>query len=248
MKKLVLLLAVIIFGFTESFSQTDYLQFEVMSVTPKADKMDLFKKGMAAHNKKFHAKDPYKVGVSFTVSGPNSGAYTWVMGPTTWAQMDSRPGKGEHDIDWEKNVVPYCESFGEVSYWRVNNDVNYQPEGVTTLPKGRLRFNFVYPDQMDRFEAQMKKIMEVYKKYKYKNSFALVTRYGASSGAKAVTINNYPNWGSMDSAPGSFIKNFEELHGAGSWAKFLAELNLCIDRSQTYDELSEDVPELGGGN
>lgn len=248
MKKIVLMLALIAFALAPTLAQSDYLQFEVMSVTPKADKMELFKKGMAAHNKKFHSADPYKAAVSYVITGPGSGSYTWVMGPTTFAQLDSRPGKGEHDMDWEKNVVPYVEIFGEVSYWRVNQDVSYQPEGVSTLPKGRIRFNFVYPDQLDRFASQMKKIAEVYKKNKYKNSFALVERFGASAGPDVVTINNYPNWAAMDSAPGSFMKAYEELHGPGSWAKFLAELDLCIDRSKTFDELNEDVPELSGGN
>ncbi len=247
MKKLLLVLVVMVFTFTITMAQTDYLQFEVMSVTPKPDKLDLFKKGMAAHNKKFHNADPYKAGVSYIITGPNSGSYNWVMGPTTWTQMDNRPGKGDHDMDWEKNVVPYVASFGEVSYWRVNKDVIYQPEGAASLPIGRLWFNYVKPGQMNRYVEQMKKVMAVNAKRKSRNSFMLATRVGPSNGPGAVTINNYANWAAMDAA-GNFRKDFEEMYGVGSWDAFMEELDLSIERAMTFEELSQDEPELSGGN
>src|SRR5689334_19999555 len=91
-------------GFAQA--QTDYMQFEVIYVKPKLDKVDLFKKALTAHNKKYHATAPYKVNVYSVDTGPNSGAYAWVMGPVTWTQMDGAPGQGEHIMDWEKNVNP----------------------------------------------------------------------------------------------------------------------------------------------
>lgn len=244
MRKLVLFIGMIAFVVMASFAQTDYVQVEVMTVTPKADKLDLFKKGMAAHNKKFHAAGPYHVSVSYLVTGPNSGSYLWVMGPTTWTQMDKRPTKGEHDLDWDKNVTPYTQSTGAVSYWRLNRDVSYNPEGVTTT-KSRVRFNYVKPGQMDRYIEQMKKVAEVYKNKKYKTSFALWQHFGATNGANAVTINAYANWAALDNT-NNFVKDYEEVHGANSWARFMEELDLCIDRARGYDELTESVPELGG--
>jgi len=244
MRKLVLFVGMIAFVITASLAQTDYVQVEVMSVTPKADKVDLFKKGMAAHNKKYHPAGLYHVSVSYIVTGPRSGSYLWAMGPTTWTQMDGRPGKGEHDLDWEKNVTPYTESSGAVSYWRMNKDASYNPEGVTTT-KSRVRFNYVLPGQMDRYVEQMKKIVEVYNKKKYKRSFALWQHYGATNGANAVTINAYANWAGLDETI-NFAKDYEEVHGANSWARFMDELDLCLDRTKGYDELMESQPDLGG--
>lgn len=232
------------FLLTGAFAQTDYTQLEVMSVTPKADKMDLFKKGMAAHNKKYHPAGPYHASVSTTVTGPGTGEYTWVMGPVTFSQLDSRPGKGEHDLDWEKNVAAFSES-GPVSYWRQNKDISYQPEGVAVLPKGRIRYNYVLPGQMDRYVEQLKKVVAVYKSKKYKRSFSLWTHYGATRDANAVTINNYANWAGFDDT-GNFVKDFDEVHGAGAFALFLEDLERCIDTSRGYDELTESAPELGG--
>jgi hypothetical protein len=219
MKKQFLLVGLFAFALTAGTAQTDYVQVEVMGITPKADKVDLFKKGMAAHNKKYHSKDPHKVSVNYVVSGPNSGAYLWIMGPTTWTQMDSRPGKGEHDLDWEKNVTPYTESMSAVSYWRLNKEVSYTPEGGGALPKARVRNVTVRPFQMDRYIEQMKKIVAVYKKKQYNVSFELWVHDGATQGPDAVTIQGYANWAARDSGS-NFQKDFEEVHGAGSWARF----------------------------
>jgi hypothetical protein len=245
MKKQFLLFGLLVFALSAAHAQTDYVQVEVMSITPKADKLDLFKKGMTAHNKKYHSQDPYKVSVSYLVTGPQSGSYVWIMGPTTWTQMDSRPDKGEHNLDWEKNLTPYTESSGAVSYWRLNKDLSYQPEGSATFPKSRVRYIRVLPGQFDRYFEQMKKIVAVYKAKKYKSSFDLWEHVDVTDGPNVVTINAWANWAGRDSG-NNFVKDFEEVHGAGSWMRYQQELDLCLDRSKTYDELMEAAPELGG--
>lgn len=79
---------------TAAMAQTDYMQYEVIYLKPKADKTDLFRKGVAAHNKKYHNVAPYKVSMSLADSGPNVGAYTWVMGPATMTELDKAPAQG----------------------------------------------------------------------------------------------------------------------------------------------------------
>ena len=248
MKKTVLLVGLIALTLSV-MAQTDYQQWEVMNIKPKADKLDLFKKGVAAHNKKYHAADPYKVMVSSAITGPNSGQLTWVMGPATWTQLDNRPGKGEHDMDWEKNVVPYVESFGEISYWRADKDIQYRPANanMASYTKGRLRFFTILPGQSDRFADAIKKIAEVYKKKEYTASYSVYWRYGASPGPHVAVSLDFDKWAYLDK-PNAFVKDFEEVHGANSWDRFLDELALSVDRTKTFDELNETLVELGGGN
>lgn len=245
MKKMFLSFALFAFVLSGSFAQTDYVQVEVMSLTPKADKVDLFKKGLAAHNKKYHAAGPYHVSIGYVYSGPNTGNYTWYMGPTTWTQMDGRPDKGEHQLDWDKNVSPYLHAAGPVSFWRHNKEIDYQPEGVPESTKSRVRFHHVRTGQMDRFTEQMKKVMEVNKAMKSKMSFQVWTHFGFTDGPNAVTVQNFANWAALD-AVGDFAQEFEKKYGMGSWDRFLEELDLCIDRSRSYEELHENQPDLGG--
>jgi hypothetical protein len=245
MKKLILSIGFIAFVFGLAMSQTNYLQVEVTHLYPKPDKLDLFKKALAAHNRKYHATDPYKVSVSYSFTGFNAGSYTWIMGPTSFTQLDGRPAKGEHDIDWEKNVVPLCQSITPASYWRLNQELTYRPEGVTSMPKSRLRFNVVYPGKIDRYVEQMKKIVAVYKKKQYKIAFEVWMHYGLTDSYNVVSINSYANWAGLD-MPIEFAKDFDEVNGTGSYVRFIEDFDACIDRSKTIDELGESVPELGG--
>lgn len=245
MKKIVFLIGLLAIAIMPLSAQTDYLQWEVMNIVPKMDKLDLFKKGVAAHNKKYHAASPHKVSVYSVVTGPNSGSYTWVMGPTTWTQLDSRPGAGEHQLDWDKNVLPFCESIGEASYWRNEKDLSYQAAGDASFTKMRIRNNYVKPGEMDRYLGLMKMISEVYKKKNYTSSFSVDIRQGASQGPHVATFNSFAKWSWFDDNV-NFRKDYDEVHGTGAYDRFLKELDLCIDRSKTYDELAESVPELGG--
>jgi hypothetical protein len=207
--------------------------------------MDLFRKSLAAHNKKYHGAGAFKVSVYAVNGGPSSGQYAWVMGPTTWTQMDTAPGEGEHNTDWEKNIDPLCESVGEVMYWRSNKDISYTPEGSASFAKSRLRFSYIYPGQMDRFLEQMKRIVAVYKQKKYPTSFTFATRQGATAGPHAVSFLGFGKWAAFDNGP-DFPKDFDEVHGSGAYERFLKELDLCTDRSKTFDEFSVAAPELGG--
>ena len=245
MKKIILFVGILVSAFMPLSAQTDYLQWEVMNIVPKMDKLDLFKKGLAAHNKKYHAANPYKASVYSVVTGPSSGSYTWVMGPTTWTQLDSRPGAGEHQMDWDKNVLPYCESIGEVSYWRNYKDLSYQASGDASFTKMRIRNNFVKTGEMDRYLGLMKMNLEVYKKKNYTSSFSVDIRQGVSQGPHVASFTSFAKWSWFDENR-NFRKDFDEVHGAGAYDKFFKELDLCVDRSKTYDELVELVPELGG--
>jgi hypothetical protein len=246
MKKIVFSIGLMAFAIT-LFAQPDYQQWEVMNIKPKADKLDLFKKGVAAHNKKYHASGPYRVTMVSVLTGPSSGQYTWIMGPCTWTQLDSRPVKGEHDLDWDKNVVPHIESFGETSYWRLDKDINYQAANAATLTKSRLRFYTVLPGQSERLTDLLKKVVEIYKKKQYPASYNVYRRQGAAEGASVAVGLDFAKWAYFDATP-NLMKDYEEMYGANSWNRFLDEFALCIDRSKTTDELNEVVAELSGGN
>jgi hypothetical protein len=240
MKKQFIMTVVLAMLYATTFAQTDYLQFEVISITPKLDKVELFKKAILAHNKKFHSTAPYTASLTSILTGPNSNDFTWVMGPTTWTQMDGAPGVGEHADDWAKTVDPYVEKYGEMSYWRDYKEARYDAPGSATFKKTSMRAHRILPGQMDRYLDQMKKIAEVYKKKKYAGSFSVATIVGATTGINAVSFMNFDKWSWFDQRS-LLSKDFDEVHGAGAWTRFLEEIELCEDSSKTYTELSEAV-------
>lgn len=129
-------------------------------------------------------------------------------------------------------------------YWRAVKEAAYEPAGSPSLPHSRARVSYVHPGQMDRFTEQMKKVAEVYKQKKYSGSFSMATRWGETQGANAVTFTNFANWAFWDEDI-DFVKDFDEVHGAGAYTRFMEELDLCVDHAKTYDQISDPVPDLG---
>lgn len=69
----------------------DYVMYETtyLKVLPGHSKQ--FSEAMKAHNERFHGAGPHQASVWYITNGPRSGQMFWVMGPTTFTHMDSRP-------------------------------------------------------------------------------------------------------------------------------------------------------------
>jgi hypothetical protein len=243
MKKLFILLACFLFSYTIGQAQTDYKQWEGGYITVKSGQADMFEKAIAAHTKKFHNADPYKMEVFSVLSGPNSGKYFVALGPVTFTQIEGRPAGAEHDGDWSKNVVQYIQDEGETSYWRQDKDALFSAPGSDKFTRARFRNFTLLPGQRDRFQAILKQIAAVYKAKAYPASYSVYWKWGASAGPNVIAEIDVEHWSYFD-RPDTFAKDFEEVNGPGSYDRFQDEIPLCIDRAKTFDELLEFKPAL----
>ncbi len=244
MKNLLITLCLMMSICLSSWAQTDYLQWETHRFKAKDGQTAMFEKGLAAHNKKYHNADPYKTGIFNINTGPNSGQYELTLGPMTFTQNEGRPASAEHDADWQNNVLAYAESTGETVYWRADKDINYTPEGGTDgFNTYRWRYFTVLPGERERFEDQIAMVQEVYKTKKYAASYRSYWKWGASQGPHVCIEIGMKSLAYFDQ-PTNFEKDFEEVHGPGSLARFYDEFDLCVDRAKTYDELVEYRPDL----
>ena len=244
MKNLLITLCLMAWVSLSSWAQnTNYLQFEVGYTRPIKGKEDMLKKGIAAHTQKYHSADPYKVYFWEVLTGPMSGAYFTALGPVTFTQLDKRPSSPEHNADWQTNVSPYMEEVGEASYWRLDTALNYRPDGSQNFSKSRIRYATLRPGESDRWTEQMEKVLAVCKAKKYEGAWTVYRRYGASAGPHVCTEMAFNDWAYLDNL-GDFMKDFEEVHGAGSWSRFQDELAMAMDLTKTYDELISFLPEL----
>lgn len=243
MKNLMITLCLLTWASSSGWAQTDYLQWECGYTKPKNGQAEMYKKGFAAHAKKYHAADPYKVFIWDVLTGPHSGEYFVALGPATFTQLDNRPSSAEHDADWRTNVGAYVESEGESSYWRLDKDLNLRPEGSDNFGKSRFRYVTLNPGESDRYTEALKKVYAVVKAKNYGGTWSVYRRYGLSTGPHVCIEMSFPNWAYLD-APVSFIKDYEEIHGEGSYDRFLDEIAIAVDRSKTYDELISFLPEL----
>lgn len=85
----------------------------------------------------------------------------------------------------------------------------------------------------------------MYKQKKYAASYSLYTRIGATQGSDAIAGISFAKWAYFDNG-NNFQKDFEEVHGANSFARFQEEWDLCLDQTATFDELLEWMNDLTG--
>lgn len=242
MKNLFITLVLLSWGVMTSWAQTDYKQWETHRFTVKMGHEADFEKGLAAHNKKYHTADPFKTGIFDIHTGPNSGQVELSMGPMTFTQMEGRPDSPEHNADWAM-VMSHVESAGESMYWRADKEIEYAPAGSENFTALRWRYFTIRPGQSDRFEGLLKQVLAVYKAKNYGAGYRVYWRWGASQGPHACAEMSMSSWAFYDQ-PNTYEKDFEEVNGEGSYDRFVEELDLCLDRTKTYDELVKYRPDL----
>ncbi len=183
-----------------------------------------FEKGLAAHNKKYHAEGPYQALVYSIGSGVNAGKYMWNMGPLPWSAMDGRPtDENGHDADWDTNVVPHLTGEVDVNYWKFETSLSNFSKNFT--------LNKVLVDVYDLKRFSGEKMEELMKRVHktmtekfpdeifgmYTNEFSSMTN---TKDLAFVSFFEKSAWLGQDS---TFAQKYSEVHGEGSFATFLKE-------------------------
>lgn len=242
MKKFLFLIVFLLAGMI-TYGQDSYIMYETMYIKPKYGKIKEFNEALAAHINKFHAAGPNAVAIQQVVNGSRAGQLVWVMGPLTFTDLDNRPSDEAHLDDWNA-VMPYIDEVTEVEYWRMNPDLSYTPEGWNFTPKIHIRSWELKHGKSEEFLGMMKKIVEVFRAKEYDNSWHVYWNYFQTGNGRDISgVFGFDKWAFYDEDP-VFIKDFEEIHGEGSWAETY-EIMTQVTVEMT-EELRELIPELSG--
>jgi len=208
-------------------SQTDATIFEVVRLKVKQGSEKAFEAAVKAHNDSFHGIGLYQARLFYNINGPYGGEYSWVMGPTNFTAMDSRPGEGAHDDDWEK-VMAHVESVSSPQYWSRSEEVSHIVSN-DAFTKSTIWLYDLAPGQGARFSELMAKVKEVYAEKTPDRSYSVVfNRFSNTEGKDAAIVFQFENWARLDEQS-EFSKQFEEVHGAGTWHTFLNQFNEIVD-------------------
>jgi hypothetical protein len=227
-----------------TFAQKDYVMFETLYIKVKPDMKKDFEKGLAAHNKEYHASGPFTAHIWSVHTGSHEGEYLWAMGPLTFTDLDNRPTGEDHDEDWDKNIAPYVEKYSELTYWKLDKELSYAPEDG---PKGKAIWSIfkLKPFEEYRFNELLSKVVEVYREKKYEYSFSVYqNQFDSKKGGDVVIEAMFGKWAFFD-RDRTFKKDYEEVHGEGSWWKAMEEYKdvvICVE-----DELASFRSDLSGG-
>lgn len=209
------------------------LVIENVMLTVNPEKIMEFEAGIAAHNKKFHADGPYGARVYTVDNGKNAGKYMLIMGPLPWSAIDARPSSQEHTDDNNKNINKYLTPEVEVNYMKMH------PELSNFSKDFEINKVSVFMIDVKRFKAQdfmekvLKKVIKVYKEKMPDQIFGVYSN----------EMNNMDgmDFGWVDFFDGSswlgkedkFMQYFEEVHGSGSFSKFIADVEATTDGDKT---------------
>ena len=244
MKKLAFLILFLLTGVI-LFGQDSYIMYETMYIKPKYHKIKEFNAALAAHNQRFHAEGPKTVAIQRVANGSRAGQLVWVMGPLTFADLDMSSSDKNQLDDWN-TVMSYIDELTEVEYWRLDADLSYTPEGWNFTPKTHIRSWELEHGKTGEFLEIMKKIVEVFRTKKYDNSWHVYWNYFQTGNGRDIAgVFGFNKWAFYDEDP-VFIRDFEEIHGEGSWADTY-ETMTQVTVGMT-EEIRELIPELGGSS
>jgi len=220
------------------WSQTDDppTLFEVVSLQVKPGMEDQFEAAVKMHNEKFHGEGAHQAQLFYNINGPYAG-YQWVMGPTNYAALDSRPADDAHDQDWAK-VMDMVESATPPRYW--NTDIeNSQLTENQDRDKSMVWMYDLRPGKSAQWGELIGKVKAVYEEKRAdEDMFVGWNALSNADGEDAVLIFSMENWAELDEQR-NFGKEYEEVHGAGSWHAFLNHVSECV--KQRVDWMRERI-------
>jgi hypothetical protein len=198
---------------------------ETIQITVNKGAYKAFEKAVKEHNDKYHPEGtPHAAWLETIATGPNTGTYVWIMGPGSYADLDTRPA-GEHDDDWDKNVMKHVDNVSMVEYWSYKKDLSFRPENYESGKMSMLWFVEVNRGQYYRFKGVMEKVRATQEKMNEHMS-VWGTTFSAGDGRDIVISWNQQNWAALDE-DSKFMKTYEELNGPGSFMNLISEWEAC---------------------
>ena len=225
------------------------LIFENVMLTVNPEKIVEFEAGIAAHNKKFHSDGPYGARVYNILNGSNAGKYMLIMGPLPWSAMDARPSGKDHMEDNDKNITKYLMPDVNVNYMKMhptlsNFSKDFEIDKLSVFMIDVKRFK-----QQEFMEKVMKKVVQVYKEKMPDQQYGVYSNeMNNMDGMDFGWVDFFDN-SSWLAQEDKFVQNFEEVHGAGSYPGFLADVEATTggDRTEIWQlrkDLSGSSPEV----
>jgi len=215
--------------------------FESIYLEPKMENLKELGEKMKSHNVNYHATAPYTASVWQVITGQNSGKLLWIMGPFTFADLDSRPSDGGHDEDWMGNVLPLTHGMSDGYYWKLRPDYVYSPSETYQGPVMRVRVLDIRRGKSEEFGNAMDKIMEVYNEKKPNHSMAIYDNFASDQNRDVAIVWQYENFAYFDQDL-AFAKLYEEVHGDNSWNHFMEAWREIVESAS--DEMSQVMPEM----
>lgn len=233
MRTLITLLVVAL-TFTISAQDDGYVMYETVRMQPNTSNLAGLKKAMTEHNKTYHKDGPYTALVWNISTGPDIGKIVWMMGPCTFADLDSRPA-GEHDEHWANEVLPHIRNSRNGEYWRQDANKSYMIGAQS--PMVYIRYLEIAENQGYRSQGLLTKMSEAVKAEDGGNPWSVYYNefmQGEKIGRHIALVYGMNSWSELDE-PGSMRETYESHHGENTWIAFNRQWREVF--SDSWDEI-----------
>lgn len=186
--------------------------------------------GVKKHNNKFHSGNDgtTKAYLWYVNTGPNSGQYTWAVGPTKFSHYDkSLPA--DHVRDWDNNVEKYARAHTHIFMVR-DEDLTYNPENETVGENILMKRLLVKNGQssLEAVEEAVGSIAKVLRRTRAKIARRVYRSAFRTSEGEIMLVYPFSSWTVFESGfqglPEGFQKDYERVYGKGSWKKNVADV------------------------
>lgn len=202
--------------------------YEVVRIKVKKGQEKAFETAVKAHNDEFHGDGLHRATLAFNINGPYGDMYSWIMGPTNYAAMDSRPSAGSHDEDWSA-VSEFIEEFEPPTYWSFDPKLSHSVDN-DSADKDLIWVYDIKNGEYDRWAELVERVKEVYEKEIPTESFRVCWNEfsDTNKGHDAAILFGLQTWGELDEDR-DFGKLYEEVHGPKTWNNFLNDFRATVN-------------------
>ena len=222
-----MLLLVFLFNSDQSTAQKmkeKYAMFSTHQIKVVKGKEKEFETAVKSHNEKFHKEGAHMAYLREVLTGPKAGTYIWISGPNMFSDFETRPGEGAHADDWTNNVDPYVKYYGTVEFWKMNDKLSFTAPDSENDKLSQIWFIEIEKGGWEKFNAALAKAVAVNTKNGDDTIQTYNTSFSAGDGRDVALVFPFGKWSDLD-IDDPFMKDFEELHGEGSWEIFLDDWN-----------------------
>jgi hypothetical protein len=162
--------------------------YGVEMIKPKIGQSLAFETSWKTHVNKFHNGDSKRI-VYEILSGPHSGCYLLVDGPSTFADMDKeRADMAAHDMDYETTCASKLEMIGGSNTYRWVDTLSYK--GDIQADKYIVTVTHVKNGRMNDYMSEMRKINLLAAKTNPPVSYNRYVQMFSGSDPVIVTVSN----------------------------------------------------------
>ncbi len=235
----VLLLFIAMAAFSQMGTGSAPMAVKTMYLLPKRGMEDKFEAAVLAHIKKFHGDGPYNGRLRKVNFGEKAGWYVMVLGPTPYTTLDNPLSKESgHDADWDTNVDPLIEQYGQTVLWNYETDLSYGMDIMRKAKHNEIYAVTLKPGQYEKFKAMAAKLKKVYESLGNTAFLVLTNDTHETNGPDVGIVWSFDSYDAWQKDPGPKAA-YEKMYGQGSWQKLMDDWHNMV--ASYYSELRSPV-------